>query len=266
MKKSFYDRLVDIVIALKWVYIILLISALGYIAWFIFFYSSCVPKNEMICYNDDYFIYRVEENNKIYIIGLTDKGKEQQYLIIPEKINRMDVVKIGCTNRPQITAIAEKYGDEKYAQIGSENLRKIFFMSDVAVIHNAWMVGDGIQYCPNLEGLFYISKKEYISANEYYELPFVKNPANLSYFYNYDNAPNDNYYWIDNYAYGGKIEFIPPVPTRAGYTFGGWYKESECINKWNFEVDTLPNAIYGEDNFELYQETRLYAKWIEIGG
>ena len=262
MKKSFYDRLVDIVIALKWVYIILLILALGYIAWFIFFYSSCVPKNEMICYNDDYFIYRVEE--------------------IPEQINGIKVVKIGCTNRPQITAIAEKYGDEKYAQIKSENLKKIFLTSNVQII-NARFTGKAIQSL-KYEGTMFILNTSSWSGEKAYKSSYATTSisirANVSYFYNYDNAPNDNYYWIDNYDYGKKIEFIPPKPTREGYIFDGWYKESECINKWDFEIDVLPEVKYTDvipthqlrndetrdTDFRVYQETKLYAKWIEQGG
>ena len=86
--------------------------------------------------------------------------------------------------------------------------------------------------------------------------------ANVSYYYNYENAPNDGYYWIDNYNYGETIEYIPAIPVRDGYTFGGWYKETECINAWDFEIDTLPEVQYDEEEMEIYQETKLYAKWI----
>ncbi len=100
--------------------------------------------------------------------------------------------------------------------------------------------------------------------NDYIPKGYLRNhKANVTYFYNYENAKNDGYYWIDNYAYGEKIEYIPENPTRDGYTFAGWYKESECINKWNFEVDTLPEEQFNEEEITIYQETKLYAKWIE---
>lgn len=91
-------------------------------------------------------------------------------------------------------------------------------------------------------------------------------PANAAYCYNYDGAPTDGYSFPDDCGYGNKIEYIPEDPTREGYTFGGWYKEAECINEWDFDGDTLP-----EEEFELdedgrkqiaYQETKLYAKWL----
>ena len=95
---------------------------------------------------------------------------------------------------------------------------------------------------------------------------FHTKPANVSYNYNFNGAENDGYYWIDDYDYGSKIEFIPPEPKRKGYTFGGWYKEPECKNKWNFETDVLPEkrTETNEDGKEevIYQETRLYAKWL----
>lgn len=56
---------------------------------------------------------------------------------------------------------------------------------------------------------------------------------------------------------------------RESYTFGGWYKETECINEWDFDSNTLP-----EEKFEFdedgrkqiaYQETKLYAKWLYKG-
>ena len=54
----------------------------------------------------------------------------------------------------------------------------------------------------------------------------------------------------------------PTAPTREGYTFGGWYKETECINEWIFDVDTLPEISYDDKNEVVFQETELYAKWI----
>lgn len=87
--------------------------------------------------------------------------------------------------------------------------------------------------------------------------------ANTSYLFNYEDCPNDGYFFINDFECGKTIENAPYEPLRAGYTFGGWYKESECINAWNFETDTLPQAQYNEDGQELYQETKLYAKWIK---
>ena len=87
--------------------------------------------------------------------------------------------------------------------------------------------------------------------------------ANTAYMFNYKDCPNDGYFFINNFEYGTTIENTPYVPLRNGYTFSGWYKEPECINAWDFEADILPQAQYGEEGYELYQETKLYAKWIK---
>ncbi|MBP1919008.1 RICIN domain-containing protein [Youngiibacter multivorans] len=46
----------------------------------------------------------------------------------------------------------------------------------------------------------------------------------------------------------------PEAPTKTGYSFCGWYKEADCINQWNFDVDTV------------MANTTLYAKWIKDWG
>jgi uncharacterized repeat protein (TIGR02543 family) len=48
--------------------------------------------------------------------------------------------------------------------------------------------------------------------------------------------------------YGTKIT-APVTPARTGYTFGGWYREPECLSAWNFGSDTVTANI------------TLYAKW-----
>jgi uncharacterized repeat protein (TIGR02543 family) len=47
----------------------------------------------------------------------------------------------------------------------------------------------------------------------------------------------------------GSTVSAPGNPARTGYTFGGWYKEAACVNKWNFATDKVTKSI------------TLYAKW-----
>ena len=49
----------------------------------------------------------------------------------------------------------------------------------------------------------------------------------------------------------GSVTTAPTTPTVDGYEFGGWYKESECINEYDF-------------NTEITSDVTLYAKWLEI--
>ena len=215
-------------------------------------------------YESEYFIYTVSyETNEIGILGLTDKGKEQEYLVIPETIDGKKVYSIGCYTGLEVTRIKETYGDAKYAQFKSETLKKIFIASKIKIVP-LWSESPFVD-CPNLEALLYIfNDAEPVRGRRIYRSAFMSyQMANVSYYYNYETAPNDGYYWIDNYEYGEGIEYIPEKPTREGYTFGGWYKESECVNVWDFETDRLPETQYNEEKQEIYQETKLYAKWIK---
>lgn len=215
-------------------------------------------------YESEYFIYIVgNDGDAVSILGLTDKGKEQEYLVIPETIDGKEVVKIGCLTGVSVTKIKEKYGDVEYSQIRSESLKKIFFTSKIEILH-LWSESPFVD-CPNLEAILYIfNDAEPVRGRRIYRSAFMSyQMANVSYYYNYETAPNDGYYWIDNCAYGEKIEYIPENPLRDGYIFGGWYKESECVNVWDFETDRLPETQYNEEEQEIYQETKLYAKWIK---
>ena len=222
-------------------------------------------------YENDIFIYTVGyDTNRVSILGLTDKGREQEYLIVPEKIDGKDVVALSYNDYNE-KKIEEKFGDKKYSGLRSDNLKKIFIIPKIQVKNM-----DVFQCAKNLYGVFYLSNESTVREgvnhyNYYYtkenEVPkFTRDGriANVSYYYNYEQAPNDGYYWIDNYNYGEKIDYIPPIPERDGYAFDGWYKESDCINKWDFETDALPQAQVDDQGQEIYQETKLYAKWISV--
>ena len=51
-------------------------------------------------------------------------------------------------------------------------------------------------------------------------------------------------------TYGTKAT-EPAAPTEEGWTFGGWYKESSCVNRWEFGADNVTG------------NTTLYAKWAQ---
>ena len=86
--------------------------------------------------------------------------------------------------------------------------------------------------------------------------------ANIVFYFNYNGSSNNDVFFVDNSKYGEKIKNIPYNPIREGYEFIGWFKESECLNKWDFEKDTLPIVEYDENgNTTEFIETKLYAGW-----
>lgn len=217
------------------------------------------------------------------IKGTTEQGKTKRFLVVPKSIEGVRVQSFGYGSLAG--AIDMVSGDLSFPDIKSDKLEKIYFESTIDV----YPMLNNSKVCPNLKKIMYPAVETFnigygIRADVYYPRFVYENreegqrynskyPANVSYYYNYENAKNDGYYWIDDCDYGGTIEYVPADPQRAGYIFGGWYKEAECINEWDFETDTLPEEkteIQGGVDTEsesvqvtVYQETILYAKWIE---
>lgn len=234
------------------------------------------------------FLYSVEYYNEngqrvikdkgvrsgIMIMGLSETGKEKETIAVPEYINDLKVEQLGYS---------KMWGGEGLWE--SDSLKKVFFPSSVYIYSGA------LSKCNNLDKVIFLAHDTsvynsdgrihnykgmipiFITSYHYIKDNYLTNLyvsdsmlfyfSNISFFYNYDNAPNDGYYWIDDCDYGSRIEYIPGTPVREGYTFDGWYKQAECIDAWDFEKDTLPQTRYTEDNEEIYQETKLYAKWIK---
>lgn len=224
-------------------------------------------------YESGYFKYAVKTEKggeqKAYIIGLTKTGLEQTVLVYPEEIEGIPVYGIGYA-----TPVAS--GHLEVGALESERLQKFYFPcipkeSDKGSINfdNAYVLywslsADVLSNRVHGFGKGAIFGYNYVE-NDYwiydYSSRFI---GNVSYLYNYDGSPNDGYYWVDSYDERA-ITFIPPEPQRDGYIFNGWYKESECINKWDFSVDVTGKKIMLEHNknHNVYEGVYLYAKWVE---
>lgn len=72
----------------------------------------------------------------------------------------------------------------------------------------------------------------------------------VTFNYNYTGAPAPITARVNE---GSKLA-KPADPARAGYTFGGWYREAACTTAWNFGADTVTG------------NTTLYAKWTPVAG
>ncbi len=218
------------------------------------FIAGCERK--VTQYESGYYVYELYADKTTgetvaYIADLTETGKLQETLIIPEYLDGY-----------KVTQLNYKYWIGVGGKFESKNLNRIYITTDItspqAAFHN----------CPNLERLIIMSEDAYIlnGPTRYMTaLGGTISPgisANVSYMLNFYET--DDSFWADDYDYGEKIKYLPPEPERDGFLFDGWYKESECINKWDFENVTLPESKYDKNNDLIYQETKLYAKWVEI--
>lgn len=210
-----------------------------------FVYEVVTTENGEELPEDEYYV-RIRE--------LSEYGEKQINLVIPQNIEDLPVKQVGYTN-----LLGGKIGNWK-----SESIEKIYF-ADVFQISNTDLFS---QFKQLKKMIFLVRTSYYVQYDQLHYFPnkliFVsreRNIANTSFYYNYTGAPNDGFCWIDDLD-NEKIEVIPPVPEREGYAFGGWYKESECINAWDFATDIVPAKEYTEDGDYVYKETCLYAKWV----
>ena len=188
--------------------------------------------------------------------------KYLDYVFFPSHINNVKVVKIGL---------------DLWGSTGDYMGRGKYFLpytiKTVSEPHNAnWYMISGddcIWISVNGQGFYVPSEYYQLYCDRFANIKSSIYKANVVYNINYFNEEY-KYHCVDNYAYSTEekasyITIIPPAPERNGYEFGGWYKEAECINLWDYDVDALPLVQYDENKEEIFQETVLYAKWNLIG-
>lgn len=218
-------------------------------------------KNEVI--DENFYCKVIDEDN--IAIGNVKIYPKSGAVFFPEQIENYTVSKIGFSS-------GLGFGGNGYLETFSENettIERCYFPHSIKEVRNGYMsLTSGylkIFYCGEVIDLGHFDAEQkameiYVPAekyelfknvlSEYYRGSLLK--ANVSYLLNYNE---NNYYYVDYYENGEKILYIPPIPQRKGYTFGGWFKEADCINQWNFDIHTLQLS-------DETQEIKLYAKWI----
>lgn len=87
-----------------------------------------------------------------------------------------------------------------------------------------------------------------ITANTVVYAKWIKIPIPISHTVSF-NVDGGSAVAPQTIVDGGKVT-APATPTKAGYTFGGWYKETSFATEWNFATNIVD------------ANTTLYARWI----
>ena len=217
------------------------------------------------------FVCQVMSDNTVHLKNLSEEGKKKKYIVVPQELNGMRVDMLGYRN-----AIFS----QGVSHWESENLEKVYIDNEYIFFHNSLF-----ESCPNIKKYILVRKHykndakflklgitTYMTPTYYIEewggdenLEYFSNGelkwrgANITYYYNYEESPNDGYYWIDDVEDRELIDYIPEDPKRDGYIFKGWFKDEECINEWDFETDKVEK--FEEGKFIEFKENKLFAKW-----
>lgn len=234
-------------------------------------------------FESEYFRYAVytweDGTQEAYLIGFTQLGAEQTHLVIPDEMGGIPVVgfgyerRIGMWNSQIVCDFKNEKTERFYIPFNIDRWRNLHYHGiqcpDCSVV--LWYDVDIWRHpCMN-RIIGYNLFADYLKENKNADRPVCNNGspvydklANVSFMYNYGEAENGGYYWVDSYD-SENIKFIPPEPVREGYTFCGWFKEPECINAWDFQKDKtkaemeITSTDIGSYNTE--NITFLYAKW-----
>ena len=222
--------------------------------------TGCGPGEKKVI-DENFFCEVIDEEN--IAIGNVKTYPQSGAVFFPEQIQGYTVSQMGF-------ASGFGFGGNGYLHTSGENgtiIERCYFPHTIKEVCNGYMhLTSGnlkIFYCGEVvdlgilaterDSIIYVPAERYEAfdnvLSQYYHGSLLK--ANVSYHLNYDK--NSDYY-IDYYESGEKIAYIPPIPQRDGYTFGGWFKEADCINEWDFEEDTI---FLTEEQTDM----KLYAKW-----
>ena len=216
----------------------------------------------------DCVTYETNGAGGYYIEGIdtskTDDDTLERIYVIDE-INGQKVVGVGGGYFPRLNVVTANMTERIYFPFTTEGGIIDFISEDRKNIYALHPGADSFYFeHSSYNGASYSNKITYVISKVVYDKEDfgskVVVPANIVYFFNYDDSPNGGYFFVDIEEQTGKIIKPPYDPKREDYKFVGWYKDKECTEKWNFEKDVVV-VNYDEEGNRIFEELCLYAGW-----
>lgn len=215
------------------------------------------------------FIYTTWEceEGQVNIIGLSEEGQKKETLIFPAMIDGYVVYSIGVhfgfkmINDVVITNAQNIYIPAGYVQPMSIKYKlneEITSLNVYVGESKAWRSNlyPSLTSLPNIDLKVFVSEKFYNLVTKGYEENNVfEQKGNVVYYIDEETT-----FFVDD-VNETKVNVVPPTPYKEGYTFDGWYKDLDYIEKWDFEKDVVPQKICDERGGDQFVETKIYAKW-----
>lgn len=185
------------------------------------------------------------------ILGLVNEDEEIEELVIPEKLGKYPVKKIGGSSLAGIGAAEHFYG------INAKNVKRIVINNELKLLTDGIynFNGDLILNTPIIfqsPALFPLCGSIQIN----YETSLIENYKDRVETLFQDqkevlfDASGGEQFTYSTIIKPDRLLLKPEDPTKEGYTFGGWFTEDSYETQWNFETDIVTENI------------TLYAKWI----
>ena len=215
--------------------------------------SGCLTESDKRRFDTELFkcMYN-EDNTGVIILELTEKGQEQEILVIPEEINGLPVVQLGGDT------IGYPY--VKGHTLQSDKVKKIYCIRKNGIWntpYNNFKCQHVVDIVVNKESIasfnpagnkcnccFYSNIIDEIENDGM----FLLNRCNVFFYADVNNDSEE--YWFD-IINGNNYHVIPNTPQKEGFLFLGWYLDKEYTIVWD-ESFSLPEGR---------NELNLYAKW-----
>ena len=203
-------------------------------------FCACTTYKDQTFVYDDYFVCYVNPNTVegIRIVELTELGKEQEILILPEYISGRKVLSLGAYLPGLVVQDTRWFVSEKLKKLYIPYAMKFITYGDLVSINNATVISfiDNDTYGNNGDYITLQCRKQALLFEPERMLNHMV--GTNCFFYK-----NGFLVWADYIA----DDEIYALPDELQID---WYLEPECINLWNGEY-VIPD---GQEKLNLYSK------------